>query len=295
MASYKDFLIGGISGMAGTVAVQPIDNVKVRMQKTSEVYLHSRPTSIAATIREIHRHQGIRGFYVGLSPALMRQLLFGTTRLGLYRYIRQSIEEEGGKAKFRYKVLASLVSGLVASLVGNPFDLAIIRMQSDPALPVPKRRKYKSLIDAIRQIVRREGLKGLWSGATPTVLRTMAINLSMMTTYDQLNEEVAKRCKAGSSLAVKLGASAVTGLFVSSFSLPFDNIKTKLMSMAQEPDGQYAYQGFADCLRKSIAREGFKGLWTGFRAYYLLITPNTMVILLVQDLLHAADRRYTNH
>ena len=75
------------------------------------------------------------------------------------------------------KAVASLIAGFLGSLIGNPADLALIRFQSDATLPPEQRRNYKHVFDAMRRIVKEEGLLSLWRGSGPTVLRAMAMNL----------------------------------------------------------------------------------------------------------------------
>jgi solute carrier family 25 oxoglutarate transporter 11 len=43
-------------------------------------------------------------------------------------------------------------------------------------------------------------------------------------------------------------------------------------------DGRLPYAGVADCFRKTVAREGFFGLWAGFPVYYARVAPYTMIV-----------------
>lgn len=72
----------------------------------------------------------------------------------------------------------------MGSLVGNPADLALIRMQADARLPQADRRNYKNVVDAFKRITKEEGFFALWRGATPTVIRAMALNFAMLVSYD---------------------------------------------------------------------------------------------------------------
>jgi solute carrier family 25 oxoglutarate transporter 11 len=71
-------------------------------------------------------------------------------------------------------------------LVGNPADLALIRMQADSRLPVEERRNYSSVGNAFSRIVKEEGFSALWRGATPTVIRAIVLNLAMLSSYDEV-------------------------------------------------------------------------------------------------------------
>jgi solute carrier family 25 oxoglutarate transporter 11 len=113
---------------------------------------------------------------------------------------------------------SSFVSGAMASSIGNPFDVSLVRMQADSAKPVAERYGYKGVGDALtryagdgasnaaaathmchlatchnlclrvylvprwRSIVREEGFGALYRGYPPTLLRAIAMNVGQMTT-----------------------------------------------------------------------------------------------------------------
>ena len=81
-------------------------------------------------------------------------------------------------------------AGFVGSLVGNPADLSLVRMQADTMLPVEQRRGYNNVYDAFRRIVADEGVLGLWRGCTPTVIRAVVLNLAMLAPYDEVKERL---------------------------------------------------------------------------------------------------------
>jgi solute carrier family 25 oxoglutarate transporter 11 len=53
-------------------------------------------------------------------------------------------------------------------------------------------------------------------------------------------------------MTIRLTSSAISGISVACISLPFDNVKTKIMKMKIGADGLYPYSGFIDCFAKSI-------------------------------------------
>ena len=85
---------------------------------------------------------------------------------------------------FFQRAYCGALSGFIGALIGNPPDLALVRMQADNQLPMNERRNYKNVIDAFVRISREEGLFGLWRGSTPTIVRAVVINLAMLASYD---------------------------------------------------------------------------------------------------------------
>lgn len=75
-------------------------------------------------------------------------------------------------------------------------QIALVRMQADGVLPPAERRNYRGIFDAVRRIVKEEGVANLWRGSTPTVLRAMSLNMGMLATADQA-KEVSERSGVG--------------------------------------------------------------------------------------------------
>lgn len=151
------------------------------------------------------------------------------------------------------------------------------------------------MFDALFRMIKEEGVITLWRGAFPTVLRAMLINFGMMTTYEQIKEEIAKYTGNANSQSTRVLASFAAGVNAAIFSLPADNVKTKLYKMRPGPDGKLPYAGTFDCFAKSIKREGFFKLWIGIETYIVRVSPHAIVSLLVMDFLNshwgAASRR----
>jgi solute carrier family 25 (mitochondrial oxoglutarate transporter), member 11 len=214
----------------------------------------------------------------------MRQAVYGTARLGLHREFSDLLIERqgGGVLPAHMSVAASMTSGAIASLIGNPFDVALVRMQSDTMRPAAERRNYSSVFNALARIAREEGIARLWRGCEPTVLRAMAMNVGMMASYDQ--SKALYQGYLGKGITANLLASATAGFTCAFASLPFDMIKTRLQSMKADPKtGLMPYKGVLDCARQIMVKEGFFAFWTGFWAYYGRCAPHAMIILITLE------------
>ena len=193
--------------------MQPIDLVKTRLQLHGEGALGKVPSPFLVA-RQILSAHGLAGFYVGFSAAVTRQLTYGTARLGLFRVFSDQLRAHRGEGPLpiSLKVAAGLASGALGSAIGNPADLALVRMQADMTLPASERRGYSGVGNALIRIVREEGVTALWRGSTPTVVRAMALNASMMSTSDQVKELLAPYMGGERSTTNLLVSSAVAGL-----------------------------------------------------------------------------------
>ena len=275
-----NFLTGGLSGMGATSIIQPIDMIKVRIQLRGESKGKTSPIDVA---KEIYHQGGVKAFYRGIDSALARQAVYASLRIGLYYSINDEIMKHNGGVtpSAGYKALNSLVAGAVASGIANPFDLALVRMQADMTLPEAQRRNYRNVVHAFQTILKDEGFANLYRGCSPTVARAMSLNLSMLVTYDIVKDHLEAHYGKGKSTI--FAATFVSGIFVACASLPFDNMKTKLQKQTKGADGKYQYDGLRDCLRKSIQREGFFGLWTGLPTFYMRVAPHAMFTLIFAE------------
>jgi solute carrier family 25 oxoglutarate transporter 11 len=270
------FVNGGLAGMTATTVIQPIDMIKVRLQLAGEgVKTGPKPTPLSVA-REVIAQGKILDLYTGISAGLLRQAVYTTARLGFFdTFMAQLTERAKGKGQgigFTERAAAGLSAGGLAAFLGNPADLALIRMQSDGLKPIDKRANYRSVIDALTRISKTEGITALWSGCTPTVVRAMALNFGQLAFFSE-----AKTRLSGTSLSSRsqtLTASAIAGFFASFFSLPFDFVKTRLQKQQRAPDGSLPYKSMLDCFRKVAKEEGLLRFYRGFGTYYVRIAPH---------------------
>lgn len=281
------FINGGLAGMVATTVIQPIDMIKVRLQLAGEgVRTGPKPSPLSVT-REILAAGKVMDLYTGLSAGLLRQAVYTTARLGFFDTFMKTLstraQANSTKIGFKERAAAGLSAGGLAAMIGNPADLALIRMQSDGLKPLADRKNYKSVIDALSSIARAEGVGALWAGATPTIVRAMALNFGQLAFFSEAKQRF--KDTSLSPRAQTLSASAVAGFFASFFSLPFDFVKTRLQKQSKRPDGTLPYRNMVDCFRKVAAEEGVLRFYRGFSTYYVRIAPHAMVTLIVADYL----------
>ena len=138
------------------------------------------------------------------------------------------------------------------------------------------------MFHAFMTIVKSEGLLSCWKGATPTVVRAMALNLGMLVSYDVTKEKLEKKVSANQAW---FAASLVSGAVASTVSLPFDNVKTKLQKQVPLEDGTLKYSGLIDCAKQTVAKEGPTRLWAGLPTYIFRIAPHVMITLVASEYL----------
>lgn len=148
-------------------------------------------------------------------------------------------------------------------------------MQSDGMKPRVDRANYRSVFDALIRVARAEGIRGLWSGSYPTIIRAMATNFGQLAFFSESKSQLKQRTALSPQMQTVV-ASGIAGFFASFFSLPFDFLKTRL----QRGGG---YTGMMDCARQVLREEGPLRFYRGFGTYFLRIAPHSIITLIVAD------------
>ncbi|EGD83747.1 hypothetical protein H112_07428 [Trichophyton rubrum D6] len=284
------FFNGGVAGMTATACIQPIDMIKVRLQLAGEgVKAGPKPSAIGVA-REIITSGRVLDLYTGLSAGLLRQAVYTTARLGFFDTFMGILNGRAAsrreKVTFVQRAAAGLSAGGLAAMIGNPADLALIRMQSDGLKPAASRANYTSVVDALVRISRTEGISALWAGAFPTVVRAMALNSGQLTFFSEAKSQLQTHTNLSAQNRT-FAASAIAGFFASFMSLPFDFVKTRLQKQTKDPKtGVLPYKGVFDCAAKVIREEGWLRFYRGFGTYYVRIAPHAMITLIVVDYLN---------
>ena len=315
---YKAFAEGGIASIVAGCSTHPLDLIKVRMQlqgesaapvqalrpalafngSTSVAIPHTsimplrRPGPIAVG-RQILIAEGPAALFSGVSATVLRQTLYSTTRMGLYDILKNKwsspTSTPGGAPAFPLykKITAGLIAGAVGAAVGNPADVAMVRMQADGRLPLAERRNYRGVGDALGQMVRREGVGSLWRGSSLTVNRAMIVTASQLATYDQAKEAILGKGLMPDGLPTHVAASFAAGLVASVASNPVDVVKTRVMNMKVEKGAPPPYAGALDCALKTVRAEGPMALYKGFIPTVSRQGPFTVVLFVTLEQVRA--------
>ncbi|KAG7443923.1 mitochondrial carrier [Guyanagaster necrorhizus] len=158
-----DFLAGTIGGIAGLVVGYPFDTVKVRFQNP-EMTGKYRSTMHALTT--IIKEERFIGMYKGITSPLATAALMNGLVFASYRFFMKiQLENNSSIPTLTQIALAGAGSGIVSSIVTTPTELIKIRQQS---LLVPS-----STYDVVLDILRKNGIRGLYRGIAATALRDL--------------------------------------------------------------------------------------------------------------------------
>lgn len=166
-------LAASLTGFGGSICANGTDVVKVRLFAQPDRY-----TNLRAAATEIIKAEGvIRGLLIrgvsasaprGAAIAIGEVTTYDHTKATLRRYWPVAPDTQAGKRRdpFSLHVVASLITGVVATTVAAPFDTIKSCVMADDGHRYPR-----GFVDALSTLVREQGPMTLFRGWFPAYCR----------------------------------------------------------------------------------------------------------------------------
>jgi len=161
-------IAGAMAGMTEATVNCPFELVKVRMQAKTNLGVYK--DTMDAT-RQIVGREGILALYNGFEAQLWRNGVWNAAYFGLINAVKLALPKPAVPSKSKDTMrnfIAGFVAGTVATTLNNPFDVVKSRVQN--VLPGQERR-YNWAWPGMFKVYREEGVKALYKGYVPKVLR----------------------------------------------------------------------------------------------------------------------------
>ncbi|KAI9497839.1 mitochondrial carrier domain-containing protein [Zychaea mexicana] len=264
------FIAGLVGGLSGLAVGHPFVKVRLQTQKASSKYKGTVDCFIS-TIRQ----EKVFGLYKGMaSPAagvaVVNALVFGSFDWLIklqekYRINNAKVTDcgdQGDKAFSRQPSLSQIMAagmgaGVITSFVTCPMELAKVQLQNQThSTPM------KGPIDCLTHLYKRRGIRGCFTGMTPTIVRELSFG-PYFVTYECISRISGNRAVTGPKVIV---AGGIAGIIAWCSTYPADVIKTRIQASPGE------YKSMIDCARRCYQAEGigimFRGLFpTLLRAF----------------------------
>ncbi|XP_011095037.1 mitochondrial succinate-fumarate transporter 1 [Sesamum indicum] len=189
--SHQGRLLSGFGAgvLEALVIVTPFEVVKIRLQQqrglSPELLKYKGPIHCA---RMIIQEEGVFGLWAGAAPTVMRN---GTNQAAMFTAknafdgILWNKHEGDGKVLQPWQ---SMISGFLAGTAGpvctGPFDVVKTRLMAQSRSG--GELKYKGMFHAIQTIYAEEGLRALWKGLLPRLMRIPPGQAIMWAVADQV-------------------------------------------------------------------------------------------------------------
>ena len=135
--------------------------------------------------------EGIRGLYRGYYSTLLRDIVAFAAQFAAYEHIKGVMV---GKVRrnldFGEGLLAGGLAGINCWIFSYPFDIVKTRLQVQPrgTYTHSKMLLDGGFYDCVGKILKKEGLKGFWSGIEPCLIRAFVANAFGFAIYEKSKE-----------------------------------------------------------------------------------------------------------
>jgi len=174
---------GGAAGASSLLFVYSLDYARTRLANDSKAAKKGGERQFNGLVdvyRKTLKSDGIAGLYRGFNISCVGIIVYRGLYFGLYDSLKPLLPGDLQDSFFASFALGWLITN-GAGLASYPIDTVRRRMMMTSGEAV----KYKSSMDAFKQILKNEGAKSLFKGAGANILRAIA-GAGVLSGYDKL-------------------------------------------------------------------------------------------------------------
>lgn len=279
---------GGIAGLVGVACVFPVDLAKTRLQNQHGTDAYRGMTDC---LMKTARAEGFLGMYRGAAVNLALVTPEKAIKLAANDFFRQLLMEDGMQRNLKMEMLAGCGAGMCQVVVTCPMEMLKIQLQDAGrvagcpqglAAEPPSSRSYSmgsapahkrpSATLIAQELLRAQGLAGLYKGLGATLLRDIPFSIIYFPLFANLNNLGVHEHSGKASFVHSFGAGCVAGSVAAVAVTPLDVLKTRIQTL-QKGLGEERYSGILDCARKLWTQEGPSALMKGAGCRALVVAP----------------------
>ncbi|KAI1343774.1 mitochondrial carrier [Xylariaceae sp. FL0016] len=186
---YSKFVAGGVAGMVAQFCVYPLDTLKFRLQ-SEYVQGGARGNALLLqTARKMLAEGGARAAYRGVTMGLIGMFPYSAIDMGTFEFLKTTYitykakssgchEEDAHPSTFMTGIMGASSGAFGASVV-YPLNVLRTRLQTQGTSMHPAR--YTGIWDVAHKTIRNEGVRGLYKGLMPNLLKVApALSITWM-------------------------------------------------------------------------------------------------------------------
>lgn len=184
---HRALLAGALAGSTEAFVNCPFETVKVRMQSKEHL---SRYKSTMDCVSQIVRSEGIQALYRGIEPQVWRNAVWNGIYFATIGSVRTLFPQDKSASNARQlsiSFLSGLVGGGLGTILNTPLDVVKSRIQNQ----LPSNIVYRWTLPALVSVGRQEGLRGLYKGLGPRILRLGPGGGIMIVVFDVVSKFLA--------------------------------------------------------------------------------------------------------
>ncbi|KAL7752514.1 hypothetical protein RI367_002048 [Sorochytrium milnesiophthora] len=263
--------------MLTCVALQPLDLVKTRLQQHPTTVSSSGKIlsgSLWRTTKSVVALDGLQGLWRGTIPTITRNVPGSAMYFMSFEYFRKLLNATGLVSTQASNMVSGAVARGTLGFMLMPVSVIKVRYESS-------HYRYQSMREASRDILAKEGVRGLFAGYGATALR----DIPQAGLYVLFYEEMKIIAQSSSALlnvqvpttAVNFGSGVVAGLSATVITQPLDLVKTRIQVSPA------VYTNLPRATLKILKEEGVPGFFTGMAPRLLRKTLNSALTWTVYE------------
>lgn len=256
----KGIIAGGITGGIEICITFPTEYVKTQLQldqKTASKEGKKLYNGIIDCAAKTVRGHGFFGLYRGLSVLLYGSIPKSACRFGAFEQLKKMCVDERGNLSPGSRLLCGLGAGVCEAIFAvTPMETVKVKFINDQRSKNPK---FRGFFHGVREIVRAEGVGGVYKGLTATILKqgsNQAIRFYVMESMKNWYRE-GDPSKPVPKLVVG-GFGAVAGAASVFGNTPIDVVKTRMQGLDAAK-----YTSTMHCARTIWREEGALAFYKG--------------------------------
>lgn len=173
---YERFLAGATAGAISQTVIYPLEVLKTRLalRKTGQY------SGIADAAKKIYAREGLKCFYKGYIPNILGIVPYAGIDLAVYETLKKKYINKYQAHNEQPGMLLLLACGSTSCTLGQvcSYPLALVRTRLQAQEKAAKGAEG-TMRGTFREIVQREGLRGLYRGITPNFIKVIpAVSIS---------------------------------------------------------------------------------------------------------------------
>ncbi|KAI8377605.1 mitochondrial carrier domain-containing protein [Radiomyces spectabilis] len=280
--SNRTVVAASSAAVTSVLAGFPFDSVKTRMQT-------HHYDSILDCVRKTYQEEGARGFFRGMIPPLVTVSIIKSVSFSVYEGTKQKLKSHGLHGDtlpslIGLATLSGAASGAFTAMLSCPLELVKIQRQLEQVMLASRLASGQpvesSSWNAAKQIVRRKGVFGLWSG-----LGCHSVRDTIGTSIYFGGYETAKRLltspESSPGPLTHFMAGGFCGILSWLIVFPFDVCKSIMQKdvMMTHPK----YNSARECATALLRHGGVRGLYRGLSVTLIRAFPIHSLNFLVYE------------
>lgn len=187
-AATAPLIAGAAARSAAASAASPLELARTTLQAG----VAGEGATVASVLRDVRRQHGIRAWWRGLGPTLLRDAPFSAIYWSSYEILKHPVRSPLPRRAFAsgnevpLYIASGSGAGSLAALCTVPADVIKTRKQAPVSTGAPSSHgaSIPSSLEIVREIVATDGIRGLFRGAGPRIARVAPACAIMMSSFE---------------------------------------------------------------------------------------------------------------